>query len=639
MNDIKRFAEIIKLAEDGYSDGTEMSKRPKKGDPKQDPKQENSNKGSAEGLTTPGGDEASGGNLTGRPKNQARPSAGSQLKSTKPNKPTQSKNSIAEMQKAMLAFRTEFASMAIGSNQIGRKETNEYMDSNGAEAKQVEDLKKKIVDARAEVYRLSEANESDLHSKPGQKEPVVTNATKAYDKAAQNLQNLQNQLNLAMGNSTQKRDIQGLRPLGQILLNDYIGKNALQGVTFSDVDMKQPGRMTEDTGQVDNQEFAGVINTIGRVGTPSNVPNRAQSPQEKALEKQIDTLESSRYEAKRKYFEKNPPQKSKEDPYGEESMRQMESKLPDPYSPRIKKLNEQLMTMKGNLDKKHEEDYLKKNPAKGEDTEDGIWDVRTNNSLKNIAAIMKGVMAFANDMQIKVEGYDQSLLEKFNKGIPDDPKLLSKRIAQKYPDRQSEEIKKYCEIVQLNIEAQTRYLHQFKRVVFNNEKYNQFLTQSEALYDFDKTTVPNQQEHDEKRKLVDSRSFIQSTPSIARYIKHHFGEFDNKTYGAGLLANIDGKQVQVTYQSISTFPGLEKLFNTVYGRSPESNKEMVDFVSKIRTSVEAFKEQSQYVAPNQDFITQYKTVKEETPNTVSRFLPKRTEYTSQPYQAPYRNKQ
>ncbi len=581
MNDIKRFAEIIKLAEDGYSDGTEMSKRPKKGDPKQDPKQENSNKGSAEGLTTPGGDEASGGNLTGRPKNQARPSAGSQLKSTKPNKPTQSKNSIAEMQKAMLAFRTEFASMAIGSNQIGRKETNET----------VGEIDSSKIDNKIEALKLRLKEIKDKNT---------PNEFKSDDR-----QDLINQINLLENEkknlSGSRRDIQGLRPFGQILLNDYIGKNALQGVTFSDVDMKQPGRMTEDTGQVDNQEFAGVINTIGRVGTPSNIPTRAESPQEKSLKDQIKRV--------------------------------------DPYSQQAKNLQSRLSQLKESLDKKHEEDYLKKNPAKGEDTEDGIWDVRTNNSLKNIAAIMKGVMAFANDMQIKVEGYDQYLLEKFNKGIPDDPKLLSKRIAKKYPTRQAEAIKGYCEVVQLNIEAQTRYLHQFKRVVFNNEKYNQFLTQSEALYDFDKTTAPNQQGHDEKRKLVDSKWLYPNNTPIAKYIKHHFGEFDNKTYGAGLLANIDGKQVQVTYQSISTFPGLEKLFNTVYGRSPESNKEMVDFVAKIRTSVEAFKEQSQYVAPNQDFITQYKTVKTKTPNTVSRVLPDRTEYTSQPYQAPYPNKQ
>lgn len=529
----------------------------------------------------------------------------------KPQVKSQSKIAIENMQKAMLAFRDEFSSMAIGSNQVGRKETGETVGDFNSNSEVFKDIipqiQKRINESKLELTSLQK-NPKDNKQKIDQLERLIATLESEKQKKEQSKNNP----------GGQRRDVQGLRPLGQILLNDYIGKNALQGVTYTSTDVQQPNRMTEDTGQVDNQEFAGIISSIGRVGTPSNIPAREESAQEKSLKDQIKRV--------------------------------------NPYSQQAKNLQSRLSILKDSLNKKHEEDYHKKHPeAKGEESTDGIWDVRTNNSLRNISAIMKGILAFSNDMQIKTEGYTESDLESFNKYVPDEPKLLFNRIKQRYPKRIGEAIKGYCAVLQEHIEAQTRYLGNFKRVVFKSEKYNQYLTQNEALYSFDKS--PDKQNHEEQRKklvgepgedkVVENpdgtkrvvrtrgKTFIPNNTPTSKYIKNYFNKFDAESHGAGLLANIDGKQVQVTYQSLSTFPGLEQLYTSVYGKAPETKQEMVDFVSKIRESANTFKEQSAYVAPNQDYITRYKTEKETKPNSWLSILPKRTEYKSQPYQVPY----
>lgn len=112
----------------------------------------------------------------------------------------------------------------------------------------------------------------------------------------------------------------------------------------------------------------------------------------------------------------------------------------------------------------------KKPVGRGENVPDGIWDIRTNNSLKNIAALIGGVLNFTKDIGKTIQGYNQGDLNEFVQFIPKDPDTISKEdketIAADYLQ---------------HINAMTKFYENFKTQVLENQSYKKLMTQQDAF--------------------------------------------------------------------------------------------------------------------------------------------------------------
>ena len=544
----------------------------------------------AQKVTFPGG--RGGSKAPG--KSQGTPSASTKPSQNKTTNQSQSKTAIKQMQTSMIAFRTAFNQLAIGSNEVGRRSTGENLDNDTPNI-----LKKKIDDKKTEMAGLQDSTYNSAKKQLIQQE----------------IDDLQKRLNAS---SNESKDVHGLRPIGQILLNDYIGKDTLQGMTFADVDMKQPGRMGQGTGAQDNVSFVGVIDSIGRVGTPAD---RQKTKQELDLEKQIKQLddrigkESTTPQAinaakaniikkEKEYYKSKGITVSPSDISYQRAQEEAENVVHKKYEKQYNKLREDLSRAY-----RLAEDTKSNKP--GEEKEDGIWDVRTNNSLKNIAGITQGVLGFSKDMEINVPGYTQSNLESFKRGIPDDPELLRSKELQ--PGYESS-ITKLCNALTAHIKAQARYIELLRKNLFENPEYQSFMKQEKSLFDFNKTDQESMnKKHSEQRKAQESKdgnltyendNLKSMDQDSQEHYKRFYNHFDSNHHGAGIQVAINNKQWIVKYTDLSSVTGFENLYKRIYGGNEPTKEQILEFYNQINNSIQQFNQSKDYLAPVDEPLTQ-----------------------------------
>lgn len=110
-------------------------------------------------------------------------------------------------------------------------------------------------------------------------------------------------------------------------------------------------------------------------------------------------------------------------------------------------------------------------PGMGEKAVDGVWQVRTNNALKNIYAIADGLINFARDMTLTIPGYSEKDLANFSALIP-----------KEYTDLKSEgEKAQRAKDLTTHIKAITKYFESFKTSVLNNKRMRAFIDQRKSF--------------------------------------------------------------------------------------------------------------------------------------------------------------
>lgn len=107
---------------------------------------------------------------------------------------------------------------------------------------------------------------------------------------------------------------------------------------------------------------------------------------------------------------------------------------------------------------------------------DGIWQVRTNNALKNIFALTSGMLKFAQAMKLQVGGYTEDALKDFASKIP------ASYTALKTPNDVAEAAKQ----ITPHIKAITKFFESLKAAVFNKPELRKFIDQKEAFVSYKK---------------------------------------------------------------------------------------------------------------------------------------------------------
>ncbi len=111
-----------------------------------------------------------------------------------------------------------------------------------------------------------------------------------------------------------------------------------------------------------------------------------------------------------------------------------------------------------------------------EKSTDGVWQVRTNNALKNIFLLTKAMMGFVTDMKMTAKGYDQEQLTKFQSLIPKEYTELTS--FGEFSNRAKE--------ITPHIVAITGFFKSLKRAVFNNKNLRKYIDQKESFHKYDK---------------------------------------------------------------------------------------------------------------------------------------------------------
>lgn len=114
-----------------------------------------------------------------------------------------------------------------------------------------------------------------------------------------------------------------------------------------------------------------------------------------------------------------------------------------------------------------------------EKTGDGIWQVRTNNALKNIYALTLAMVNFANDMKINIQGYDSKQLESFKGLIPKEYTEL----------KTPADISKRAEDITPHIIAITNFFNNLKKTVFDNKDLRQYIDQKTPFAKYEKSST------------------------------------------------------------------------------------------------------------------------------------------------------
>lgn len=122
-------------------------------------------------------------------------------------------------------------------------------------------------------------------------------------------------------------------------------------------------------------------------------------------------------------------------------------------------------------------DSIKRIGAPGaEKAADGIWQVRTNNALKNIFALTSGMLKFTQAMKLSVEGYNEKYLNDFKSKIPLSYTNL------KTPTDIAETAKQ----ITPHIIAITNFFQNLKTAVFEKPELKKFIDQKESFATYKK---------------------------------------------------------------------------------------------------------------------------------------------------------
>lgn len=114
--------------------------------------------------------------------------------------------------------------------------------------------------------------------------------------------------------------------------------------------------------------------------------------------------------------------------------------------------------------------------AKGERVVDGVWQTRTNNALHVVADLTEAVLNLSNDMGVKLNAYDQEMLNAFKTQVPESWNQI----------KSSEDMNKRAAFLTKHLDAMTKMFEQFNADVLNNKAIRQFIDQREAFANFPK---------------------------------------------------------------------------------------------------------------------------------------------------------
>lgn len=110
-------------------------------------------------------------------------------------------------------------------------------------------------------------------------------------------------------------------------------------------------------------------------------------------------------------------------------------------------------------------------PSSKEFAVDGAWGQRTNNGLKNIAAIADSLMKLGKELGMESSSFDSSKLSSLAPLIPDDPKSISLE----------EKVERAPKITELLNGIQSLF-KDFKDQVINNPHYKDFIINKKPLF-------------------------------------------------------------------------------------------------------------------------------------------------------------
>lgn len=118
-----------------------------------------------------------------------------------------------------------------------------------------------------------------------------------------------------------------------------------------------------------------------------------------------------------------------------------------------------------------------------ENKPDGVWQTRTNNALRQIAAVAQTLLQLQKDLGLDIAGYTSQ-----------DAKALMEAIPQSYTQL-GDTAEKRATIITPNLKKLTEFYQQFEKLFLNNPEYKAIITQNKSLVSHPKAIplAPEQQ--------------------------------------------------------------------------------------------------------------------------------------------------
>jgi len=393
---------------------------------------------------------------------------------------------------------------------------------------------------------------------------------------------------------TDKERLGGTNPLGNFLINNYIGKNVK---SLADTDVPEKDRLKQS---ITPYDFRALVETIGHVGTPK--PERPQNFQERALQNQINKI-IEKYDPKtntkvkqalqevdqltKKYEDQKKEILKSEHTDDNQKKGQLDLLSKDYFkaqneiykkynlnNPTLQRLQNQLSTLKTKLDS----EYEKKNPGLGEEKVDGIYHIRTANALNAISAITRGLLDFAKDMGKEAPELSKdlaqynSLINIFNQVV--------KNIKANTTDINTK-IKGLQEITK-NINKQASYIS--NEFIIQSDDVKTYITQEHSFMAFNKFNEKSVKEAEQTDKMYEDK-LIDNTlkpNNLKPYIDSYKTTFQEGT--AGIKVNFKNKELPLSYESLWTTSNLANAYKNAFGKNP-TKEELTELVNLVEQSL------------------------------------------------------
>jgi hypothetical protein len=201
----------------------------------------------------------------------------------------------------------------------------------------------------------------------------------------------------------------------------------------------------------------------------------------------------------------------------------------------------------------------KKPVGRGENVPDGVWDVRTNNALKNIAAIMGAMLNFAKDMKQSVTAYTSTDLSNFKSGIPNAPENVD-------PSKKEQ----IAAVMTQHLNKMKEFFTQFKTKVVDNPQYKSFISQQNAfgLIKMDK----------DKKKQLKTEEYVGkdlNDPSKADHLKRYYSAYKDQSPNSkyyGVEVPYGDLRMKFIYNQMSNGTAFRNRVAEYLGREPTADE-------------------------------------------------------------------